>query len=110
MEEKNKPVEKMSIGELGEALIKKSEEAEKAAKDLREAIKIMGGEEVIDPYDEYLEAGVTPGNLGKCQCAYCKEGMSATAEECVDRMVVVGKRLKEILKKYYGGEKCQNQS
>ncbi len=31
----------------------------------------------------------------KCNCAYCKEGMSATAEECVDRMVEVAKRLRQ---------------
>lgn len=37
----------------------------------------------------------------KCQCAYCKEGMSKTAEECVDRMVKVSKSLRESLKKAY---------
>ena len=31
----------------------------------------------------------------KCDCGYCKEGMSATAEECVDRMVEVSKRLRQ---------------
>ena len=35
----------------------------------------------------------------KCGCAYCKEGMSATAEECVDRMVEVSKRLGQWNKK-----------
>ena len=37
-----------------------------------------------------------------CNCAYCQEGMSKTAEECVDRMVEVTKRLREHLKaKWY---------
>jgi len=36
---------------------------------------------------------------GKCDCAYCKEGMSATAEECVDRMVEVSKKLRQWNKK-----------
>ena len=35
-----------------------------------------------------------------CKCAYCKQGMSATAEECVDRMVETVKSLKESLRKY----------
>jgi len=35
----------------------------------------------------------------KCGCAYCKEGMSATAEECVDRMVEVSRRLRQWNKK-----------
>ena len=34
----------------------------------------------------------------KCNCAYCKEGMSKSAEECVDRMVEVSMRLRESLK------------
>lgn len=32
--------------------------------------------------------------MKKCNCAYCQEGMSKTAEECVDRMVEVTKRLR----------------
>ncbi len=35
----------------------------------------------------------------KCTCAYCREGMSATAEECVDRMVEVSKSLRQWYKK-----------
>ncbi len=31
----------------------------------------------------------------KCNCAYCEEGMSTTAEECIDRMVEVTKRLRQ---------------
>ena len=55
----------------------------------------------------------------KCGCAYCKEGMSKSAEECLDRMVEVGKSLKESIKDvdwrlvfknmYHKGEKCQRQ-
>ena len=30
-----------------------------------------------------------------CQCGYCEEGMSKSAEECVDRMVEVTKSLRE---------------
>ena len=37
----------------------------------------------------------------QCQCAYCKEGMSESASECVDRMVEVSKRLREHLNKLY---------
>ena len=37
----------------------------------------------------------------KCQCAYCKEGISESASECVDRMVEVSKRLREHLNKFY---------
>ncbi len=33
----------------------------------------------------------------KCNCGYCKEGMSKSAEECVDRMVEVSKSLRESL-------------
>ena len=36
---------------------------------------------------------------GNCNCAYCKEGMSSSAEECIDRQIEVRKRLKEFLKK-----------
>ncbi len=32
--------------------------------------------------------------MTKCNCAYCREGMSKTAEECADRMVEVTKRLR----------------
>ena len=35
----------------------------------------------------------------KCRCSYCQEGMSQTAEECVERMAEVGKRLRESLRK-----------
>ncbi len=37
----------------------------------------------------------------KCQCAYCKEGVSESASECVDRMVEVPKRLRGHLNKLY---------
>ena len=32
--------------------------------------------------------------MKKCNCAYCQEGESKTAEECVDRTVEVTKRLR----------------
>ena len=35
--------------------------------------------------------------LEKCSCAYCEEGMSKSAEQCVDRMVEVSKSLEESL-------------
>ena len=34
-----------------------------------------------------------------CDCGYCKEGMSKSAEECVERMAEVSKRLRESCKK-----------
>ena len=37
----------------------------------------------------------------KCQCAYCKEGMSESAEECVDRMAEVSKSLRGHLNRLY---------
>ena len=33
-----------------------------------------------------------------CNCGYCKEGMSKSGAECVERMVEVTKRLREGLK------------
>ena len=44
--------------------------------------------------------------IAKCTCSYCQEGMSKTAEECVERMAAVGKSLRESLKKEV--KKCQN--
>ena len=35
------------------------------------------------------------GIMEKCNCGYCKVGMSKSAEECVERMIAVSKRLQE---------------
>ena len=52
--------------------------------------------------DDLREQDMDEIRLGeKCQCAYCKEGMSESASECVDRMVEVSKRLREHLNKLY---------
>ena len=34
----------------------------------------------------------------KCNCGYCKEGMSKSGAECVERMAQVSKKLREYLK------------
>jgi len=56
----------------------------------------------MDIYKQCEKAGVMPGNLEKCQCAYCRDGgMSKSGAECVERMAEVTKRLKASLARIY---------
>ena len=47
-----------------------------------------------EPYDVMMDDKATE----KCECAYCKEGMSETIDEYWERRIAVTRRLKESLR------------